>query len=85
VALINKALPVSMKADEVMAQAKKEKRALTPEEKMLVDHADTLRNIIVQVDSFDKLGIELLSSNYVRPALRNTHFTASSEPRAAHA
>lgn len=58
-----------------MAAAKSAKRELTAEEKALVEKVTKLVDEIVQVDVFDKLGVELHESQeYVRPALRHTKF-----------
>jgi acyl-CoA dehydrogenase len=72
---LNDIFPQSVEADKVVAAAKKAKRALTTEEQALVDKVTAVVNDIVQVDSFDKLGIEkFVGDDYIRPALRHTKF-----------
>ena len=72
---LNDTLPLAVKADAAVAAAKKAKRALTTEEQALVDDVTRRANDIVQVDVFDKIGIEKhMPDNYVRPALRGTRF-----------
>ena len=58
-----------------MAAAKKAKRALTPEEEALVKRVTEVVDQLIQVNTFEKLGIEkIMGSDYVRPALRGTKF-----------
>jgi len=77
---LNDCLPLSIAADKAVAAAKKAKRPLTTEEQALVDKVTLLADVIVQVDVFDKVGIEKhLGADYVRPALRGTRF----EPKEA--
>ena len=59
VALILSTLPKAVKADAILTHARKNKRALTPEEKTLVDEVEKCREEIIQVDSFARLGQEL--------------------------
>jgi len=67
--------PHAVAADKAVAAAKKAKRELTQEEKDLVNKVKAAANDLVQVDSFDKLGIEkYMPDDYVRPALRGTRF-----------
>jgi acyl-CoA dehydrogenase len=73
--MLNDILPKSVKVDEILAAAKKEKRALTVEEQGLVDEVVRAADVLVQVDSFDRIGAEKNEgADYVRPALRNTRF-----------
>lgn len=59
---------------------KKHKRSLTNEEEKIVSQAIELANVIIQVDSFDKLGSEKNKNDeYVRPALLGTKFAAIQE------
>jgi len=68
-------LPQSVEADRIVSAAKKAKRALTAEEQQMVDKVTAVINEIVQVDVFEKLGVENYEDdNYVRPALRHTKF-----------
>jgi acyl-CoA dehydrogenase len=67
--------PLSVKADQMIAAAKKAKRPLTTEEQDLVNKVNVAVNELIQVDSFEKLGIEKYQGDdYVRPALRHTKF-----------
>ena len=67
--------PKAVEADKAVAAAKKTKRELTKEERALVDHVNSVVNELIQVDSFDKLGIEKhMGDNYIRPGLRGTRF-----------
>ena len=59
VALINATLPKAVQADLILAKVRKEKRKPTAEEQALVDAAEAAREIIIQVDSFKRLGQEL--------------------------
>ena len=74
--MMNDMLPHSIAADKAVAAARKAKRELTAEEKALVDKVNAAVNEIIQVDVFDKLGIEKhMDDSYVRPALRHTKFS----------
>eukprot|EP00912_Choanoflagellata_sp_UC4_P001711 UC4_evm3s1092 len=66
------ALPVCVSADEISKILRKEKREATPEEQDVLDLAVKLRDEIVQVDSFEKLGKLEEQQGYVRPALAST-------------
>jgi acyl-CoA dehydrogenase len=68
-------LPLSVAADKAVAAAKKAKRALTADEQEMVNRVTAAADILIQVDSFDKLGAEVhTDATYVRPALMNTKF-----------
>ncbi len=72
---LNDILPLAVKADKAVSAAKKAKRELTAEEKELVAKVQAAANDLVQVDSFEKLGLEKYQGDdYVRPALRHTKF-----------
>ena len=72
---LNDALPLAVEADKAAAAARKAKRPLTPEEQALVDRVTAMADEIVQVDVFEKLGIEKYEDDdYVRPAIRGTRF-----------
>jgi hypothetical protein len=72
---LNDTFPMSIEADKIIAAAKKAKRALTIDEQALVNSVNALINELVQVDVFDKLGVEKhMGDDYVRPALRHTKF-----------
>lgn len=81
VRMLNDVLPKSIKADAILAEAKKAKRHLTAEEQKLIDEVNAVVNEIVQVDVHDKLGVEKhMGDDYVRPALRHTKFAAAKAP-----
>lgn len=72
---LNDIFPQAVAADKMVAAAKKAKRALTEEEKALVAKVNKVVNELIQVDAFDKLGVEKTQGDdYVRPALRHTKF-----------
>lgn len=72
---LNDVLPKTVAADKAVAAAKKEKRELTAAESALISEVQTIVNDIIQVNVFDKLGVEKqMDDSYVRPALRNTRF-----------
>lgn len=84
--MLNKVLPKAVAADKAVAAAKKAKRALTTEEQALVNEVNAVVNELVQVDVFDKLGIEkYMGDDYVRPALRHTKFENLKTPVAVNA
>lgn len=71
-ALLHNTLPKAVKADEILAKCRKEKRSPTPSEQALIDEVEEAREKIIQVDSFARLGAEELEgSDYERPAYRN--------------
>lgn len=75
--MMNDILPHCVAADKAMVEAKATKRALTVEEEKLVAHVRAVVDRIIQVDTFDKLGVEKYAGeDYVRPALRGTKFVA---------
>ena len=57
--LIHKTLPKAIAADLLMTKIRKEKRQATPAEQKIIDEAEAAREIIIQVDSFARLGKEL--------------------------
>ncbi len=74
---LNEIMPLSVKADQAVAAAKKAKRPLTTEEQALVDKVAVVVDNLIQVDVFDKLGVEKhMGDDYIRPALRGTRFAA---------
>jgi acyl-CoA dehydrogenase len=71
-------LPDAVKADAAVAAAKKAKRPLSAEEQALVQRVTAMADKLIQVDVFDKLGIEKHEGDsYVRPALRGTKFVTA--------
>jgi hypothetical protein len=67
--------PQAVEADKLVAAAKAAKRPLSAEEKALVEKVNKVVLELIQVDSFEKLGIEKFQGDdYVRPALRHTKF-----------
>jgi len=59
VALINATIGKAVAADKIMAKLRKEKRAATGAEQAIIDEAEAAREIIIQVDSFARLGKEV--------------------------
>jgi len=85
VAMINATLPKAEKADKILSKIKKEKRQPTAEESKIIDEVEALRDIIIQVDNFDGLGIETTTTDkdYVRPALKKPLSTQKSSSAVA--
>jgi hypothetical protein len=59
IALINATLPKAISADAILAKVRKEKRKPTSDEQVVIDAAEAAREIIIQVDSFKRLGQEM--------------------------
>ena len=84
--MMNDLLPMTVKADKIMADAKKNKRSLTVEEEKLIQDVVALADQVIQVDDFAALGIEKIQdSSYVRPALVGTKFAKVAVPVGATA
>lgn len=76
--LINTILPYIIQADKIYIQLRKEKRDATEEEKVLLNYIEKAREIIIQVDSFERLGKELHINAWnknQRPAYTSTSAT----------
>lgn len=86
VALINATLPTAIKADAIMHRLKKERRSATKEEQAIIDAAEAAREVIIQVDSFARLGKELnMGENWTftnRPACDPVHAPVGSSSKA---
>ena len=63
-------LPEAARAQRLEQALRRAKRAPTAEEQELLSRVEAARDRIVQVDAFDRLGVELADPAYVRPALR---------------
>jgi len=75
-----RALPVVCNADDIAAKLRREKREPTEAEKTVLQEAVDLRDDLVQVDSFEKMGATENIPGYERPALVGTReMLASSE------
>lgn len=61
-AQLHAALGKCLKADAILARCRKEKRQPTTQEQTDIDAAETMREQIIQVDSFARLGVELNQS-----------------------
>jgi len=61
-ALLQAALGKCIKADVILSKCKKEKREPSTQEKADIDAAEAMREVIIQVDSFARLGRELNQS-----------------------
>ena len=72
IALLARALPTIARADATFAAAKKAGRALTADEQALADEAARMRDEIVRVDVFEKVGPLEGQEGYERPALAQT-------------
>jgi Na+-translocating ferredoxin:NAD+ oxidoreductase RnfG subunit len=59
VAMMNHILPKACAADDILAKCRKEKRSPTAEEQHLIDEVEAVREMVIQVDSFDGLGQEI--------------------------
>lgn len=65
-----RALPVCIQADKIASQLRREKRKATPEEEDVLNHAEALRDVLIQVDVFDNLTEGEARDG--RPALQGT-------------
>ena len=59
IAMIHATLPQALAADKILTALRKEKRQPTAAEKAVIDTAEAARELIIQVDSFPRLGKEL--------------------------
>ena len=59
VGLINQTLPKAIAADAILAKCRKEKRQPNAAEQTVIDAAEAAREIIIQVDSFARIGQEI--------------------------
>jgi acyl-CoA dehydrogenase len=59
IALLNDTLPKAVEVDKIYTKMRKEKRKATAAEQTLIDAVEAAREIIIQVDSFPRLGKEL--------------------------
>jgi alkylation response protein AidB-like acyl-CoA dehydrogenase len=59
VAMMNHILPKACATDDILAQCRREKRSPTGEEQALIDEVEAIREMVIQVDSFDGLGQEI--------------------------
>ena len=67
-----RALPTCVEADMIASKLRREKIQPTPEEAAKLDRAEALRDVLIQVDTFDHLTEEEGREGYVRPALLGT-------------
>ena len=85
VSMLNATLPQALAADKILTQLRKEKRVANEEEKVIIDTAEALREIIIQVDSFARIGKELNQpEDWVaseRPAYANAYAYAAVQSR----
>jgi len=70
-------MPKVVEADKLVRSLKKEKREPTAEEAKFLAEIEAARDVIVQVDAFERLGIENHDPTYVRPALREYSTTVA--------
>ena len=70
VALLNATLPKAVKADRTLTALRKQKRSATIDEQKSIDEVEAAREIIIQVDDFDRLGAEVgKPKDYIRPGM----------------
>ena len=69
VAGLIRAMPVCLEADAALMSCKREKREPTTEEASLIAKANALRDILIQVDVHDNIGVDAQTE---RPALVGT-------------
>lgn len=69
-AMLQLALPQVIAADKIYAKLRKEKRNATADEQTVLDSAEAIREKIIQVDSFPRLGVELYKSDKWVPSDR---------------
>jgi acyl-CoA dehydrogenase len=82
VRMLNEILPKAIAADKAVATAKKEKRELNATEKAMLAEVQSVVNDLVQVNVFDRLGVEKREDDsYIRPALRSTRFSHMKIPK----
>jgi len=67
-----RALPHVVEADEIATKLRREKRQPTVEEADKIAQADALRDVLIQVNTFEALTVEEARNGYVRPALEGT-------------
>jgi hypothetical protein len=73
--MLNDTMPRSIAVDRMVSEARKAKRTLTAAEQEEVEAVRVLVDKLIQVDAFEKLGLEEeMGDDYVRPALRGTRF-----------
>lgn len=65
-----RALPVCIEADKIASVLRREKRQATAEEEKVLNHAEALRDVLIQVDVFDNL--TEAEARDGRPALHGT-------------
>lgn len=70
VTMLNDVLPKATKAACILSKLHKEKRTATIEEQQLIDEVQAVREKVIQVDTFDRIGAEEREGqDYVRPGL----------------
>lgn len=84
VAMLHATLPQALAADKILTQIRKEKRVASPSEKVIIDTAEAAREIIIQVDSFARIGKEINQPDdwtaSERPAYASTYAYAEAVP-----
>jgi len=70
VSLIARILPKVVQVDKIYSQLRKEKRVATAAEQSLIDEVEAAREVIIQVDSFPRLGRELHEATEWTSSLR---------------
>lgn len=73
-----RAVPICIEADKIATTLRREKRQPTTAEAEKIAEADALRDVLIQVDTFDHLTTEEGQEGYIRPALQGTEERLSS-------
>mmetsp|Transcript_17867 Transcript_17867/g.23161 ORF Transcript_17867/g.23161 Transcript_17867/m.23161 type:complete len:442 (-) Transcript_17867:312-1637(-) len=80
--LLDTTLAKAVEADKILSKLRKEKREPTGAEQALIDEVEAAREIIIQVDSFPRLGKEIYESaeweQNMRPATVDKWYNKSS-------
>ena len=80
-----RALPVCVEADQIASSLRREKRQPTADEQGILERADALRDVLIQVDVFENLTEAEGRDGYVRPALVGTEERLASVERKSFA
>jgi acyl-CoA dehydrogenase len=85
VKLIHATLPKAVEADKIYLKLRKEKRSPTVSEQTLLDEVEAAREVIIQVDSFNRLGQEEHSGDNWTVSKRPAYTSAFAKVAAASA
>jgi acyl-CoA dehydrogenase len=76
-----RALPICVEADGILRDVKRNKRSPTPEEAVKLAKAEQIRDVLIQVNSFDFLTSKESERGYERPALAGTNARLEAQER----